>query len=131
MHALRNPSGGENGAERQAASQRLGDGDHVRQHTIVLVGKVASSALMSKASASLPARSALGSVEPIRFSVSVAPSGGVKANKESGSGSSSLRFFFTIFWFIPIELPATSIFIDTANCKSIPSFLSSHVVITM
>src|ERR1035441_6748143 len=44
-----------------------------------------SSALMSKASASLPARSALGSVEPIRFSVSVAPSGGVKANKEHTS----------------------------------------------
>src|SRR5208337_2288157 len=44
MHALRNPFGGKNGAERQAASQRLGDGDHVRQHAIVLVSKVASGA---------------------------------------------------------------------------------------
>ena len=44
MHALRNPFGGENGAQRQAAGQRLGDGDHIRQHAIMLVGKMASSA---------------------------------------------------------------------------------------
>src|SRR5450631_827553 len=44
MHATRNPFGGEDGAERQAARQRFGDGDHVRQHTIVLVGKMASGA---------------------------------------------------------------------------------------
>src|SRR5258708_4136677 len=44
MHAARNPLGGENRAERQAACQRLGDGDHVRQHPIVLISKVASGA---------------------------------------------------------------------------------------
>ena len=44
MHATRNPFRGKDGAERQAASQRLGDRDHVGQHTVVLVGKVASGA---------------------------------------------------------------------------------------
>src|SRR5258708_30152541 len=44
MHAARNPLGGENRAERQAACQRLGDGDHVRQHSVVLISKVASRA---------------------------------------------------------------------------------------
>src|SRR5438067_532900 len=31
-------------AERQAASQRFGDCDHIRQHTVVLISKVASRA---------------------------------------------------------------------------------------
>src|SRR5437870_5261009 len=41
MHATRNPLGGKDGAKRQAASQRLGYGDHVRQHSVVLISKVA------------------------------------------------------------------------------------------
>src|SRR6267378_2354633 len=44
MHATRNPLGGKDGAKRQAASQRLGYGDHVRQHSVVLISKVASGA---------------------------------------------------------------------------------------
>src|SRR5258708_7419293 len=44
MHTTRNPFGGKDGAERQAASQRLGYGDHVRQHSVVLISKVASGA---------------------------------------------------------------------------------------
>src|SRR5260370_12526272 len=41
MHATRNPLGGEDGTEWQTTRQRLGDGDHIRLHTVVLVGKVA------------------------------------------------------------------------------------------
>ena len=44
MHAARNPIGGEDGAKRQAASERLGNGDDVGSNAIVLVGKVASGA---------------------------------------------------------------------------------------
>src|SRR4029077_11684845 len=44
MHATRNPLGGEDGSKRQAASQRLSDRDHIRQHTVVLISKVASGA---------------------------------------------------------------------------------------
>src|SRR5271169_1665931 len=44
MHTARNPFSGEDGAKRQAASQRLGNRDHVRQHIVVLVGKVTSGA---------------------------------------------------------------------------------------
>src|SRR5260370_7014509 len=44
MHTPRNPLCGEDGPERQSASQRLGDRDHVGQHAIVLISKVASRA---------------------------------------------------------------------------------------
>src|ERR1700686_3767594 len=44
MHAVRHSLRGEDGAERQAASQRLGNRDDIRPHIIVLVGKVASRA---------------------------------------------------------------------------------------
>src|SRR5258708_23187265 len=40
-HATRHPLGGEDGTEWQTTRQRLGDGDHIRLHTVVLVGKVA------------------------------------------------------------------------------------------
>ncbi len=44
MHATANSFGGEDGAKRQAASQWLSDRDYIRQHIVVLVGKVASGA---------------------------------------------------------------------------------------
>src|ERR1700730_3925490 len=44
MHTSRNPLCGEDGPERQTASQRLGDRDHVGQHAIMLISKVASRA---------------------------------------------------------------------------------------
>src|ERR1039457_3255144 len=44
MHALCHAFGGEDGTEWQATRQRLGDRDHIWQHIVVLVGKVASGA---------------------------------------------------------------------------------------
>src|ERR1700724_4847340 len=44
MHTTRTPLCGERGPERQTPSQRLRDRDHVGQHAIVLVSKVASRA---------------------------------------------------------------------------------------
>src|ERR1039457_4208554 len=47
MHATRDSLRGEDRPERQAASQRLRDRDHVRQYAIVLVSEVASGAPQS------------------------------------------------------------------------------------